>query len=158
HTTRFANCCDMVARVPPEMFDRPHIAGLLEELTGNSAVAATAAAVLAPILSAAGITARFVHVAPRWYIDAIGNVSAQDDESAPTARSDQERARNEYRETHRLASLNAPALAAALGGVGAAIAGPESVAAAIRAAWAQLFPAVAGGKVPLRDLADHAPI
>jgi Lipase (class 3) len=144
---RVVNCCDMVARVPPEAFDRPHIERLLEELTGNHAIAAIAAAGLAPVLSAAGISPRFVHVAPAQYVETNGKVSGQVD-----VQSDQDRARQAYRETHPLVAVNA------LGGLGELLAGNANVASAIRTAWQELFPVAAGGKVPIRDLADHAPI
>jgi hypothetical protein len=153
---RFANCCDMVARVPPEAFDQPHIAQLLTELTGNGTASGLAASALAPALSLGGLTTHVAHVGAERYIDASGTVSGAPTEA--TVKADQQQARTDYRATRPLVSVSSTTVTAALGGVVGAFTGTGGVAAAIRAAWAHLLPGVAGGTVPIRDLADHTPI
>ena len=147
----------MVARVPPEAFDRSHIEDLLAELTGSAAASASAAIILAPILSAAGLTAHFAHVGPARYIDPSGQVIITPT-TAQHIRSDQQQARQAYNHTHAVALTTAGPLGAAVGALGAAIAGGTPMATTLRGALAHLFPGLVGGKVPIRDLSDHAPI
>ena len=153
---RFVNCCDMVARVPPEAFDQPHIAQLLTELTGNGPASGLAASALAPVLSLAGLTTHFADVGAARYIDAGGTVSGAS--TAASVQLDQTQARTAYRASHPLVSMSTTTVTAALGGVAGALTGTGGVAAAIRAAWGHLLPGVASGTVPIRDLADHTPI
>ena len=121
---RYVNCCDLVARVPPERLDRDHVSQLLTELadleeTGpfhtlaRRAIEGTAAAIAATFDSFR-VTPEFKLVARAHYVDRNGTL--QPDISDEARRQDQDTARRAYRR-------------------------PTHV-----------------GSVPIRDLADHAPI
>ncbi len=150
---RFVNCCDVVARVPPEAFDEPHLQQLLVELTDRPLVARAAAVALSAVLS--GIAARFVDVAPARYVNAEGRVTAG--MTGDDVKGDQDAARARYRDGHRPAPSPGAIGSGLLDPIGVLPAG-DSVRDRIRSLARRLFPGIAGGAVPLRDLADHAPI
>jgi hypothetical protein len=141
---RFVNCCDVVARVPPEEFDGAHVGKLLGELTGVAA-----ASLLSFIPSALSLPWHFRHVGPARYVNAQGRVADGVD-----AEADQEAARAEYRKTHG-AHLIVTSFVDAVHSLIHALGGSRDT---IREAGAKLFGAVAGRGIPIRDLADHAPI
>jgi pimeloyl-ACP methyl ester carboxylesterase len=133
---RHVDCCDIVARVPPERFDRAHIHDLLRGFLGDGVAAgmaeATLTALIKPFLGHAG----YRHHGPAVYLDRHGQTlpTPSDDE----IRADQDAARAEYFVQKRLD--------AALSG------DPITLIEALSNA------APSGHQVPFRDLADHAAI
>ena len=153
---RFVDCCDVVARIPPEAFDKRHIKELFTELTSAPALTGVAATALSLAFSLAGIAPRFAAVGLARYVNAAGKVT--DGAGAADVKRDQDAARQSYRGAHPAASANwAATLSGALN-----LAGVASAAASVREAVTQVgrrfFEGIAGNRVLLRDLADHAPI
>lgn len=153
---QFVDCCDLVTRIPPEHFDRSHISQLLEELIpasllggliGRGLVAGVAEA-LAVALSALHIQPHYVDVADPIYRDRNGMALT----SGTTNSADQRAARAAYQggavpDFAQLARQIVVALAAARDA--------KAIRDAVRRLATGLFQA---DPVPLRDLADHAPI
>lgn len=149
---RFVNCCDVVARVPPEAFDAPHIEQLLGELTDARTAAGVVAHALSLVLSRAGISPRFADVAPARYVNAAGIVT---DGGGADPR-DQEAARDRYRAAHQPAPMNAGAILSSTLDLVHAASAAGSVREAVRQVGRGVFAGIVGDAVPLRDLADHA--
>ncbi len=157
---RFVGCCDIVTRVPPERFDAGHFSKLFGEL-GNfdglnpfkrkmaEAVAAIAAKILAQGFRALRPPLEFVHVAPPRYIRFDGSVVDHPGEA--TQSQDQRAARAAY--PHSTAN-QFDRLQALFKALHATTSGPSELRAFIH----RLFGLARGDPVPLRDLADHAPI
>lgn len=158
---RFVDCCDMVARIPPEKFERREIRTLLEELiparlhSGPFAksLIETVAAALAAVLAALNIQPEYDHVCDATYGNQLGTTLPSPTTGA--IETDQRTAREAYKGgltpdiKHLLHEL--------VSAVSAATAAEDSnaIREAIRNFGARLFQ---GDPVPLRDLADHAPI
>jgi len=144
---RVVNCCDVVARIPPEEFDQAHIKRLLTELAGEQ----TLAEVVAQAISLLFLLKKphFVDVRAPHYVTAAGPII----ENPPVAniRADQADARARYRSAPRANSARqgSHAQPAAID-----IAGVRQL---LRERAGDLFTA-SGPKLPIRDLADHAPI
>jgi pimeloyl-ACP methyl ester carboxylesterase len=153
---QFVDCCDLVTRIPPERFDRPHIAKLLDELipasllgglVGRGLVAGVAEG-LAVALAALHIDPHYVDVAEAIYRDRNGKALT----SGTTNSADQQAARAAYQggalpDFGPLAGQAVAAFAAARDA--------NAIRAAVRRFATGLFQV---DPVPLRDLADHAPI
>jgi pimeloyl-ACP methyl ester carboxylesterase len=147
---RFVDCCDLVTRVPPEQFHQSEIKELLMELVPDSVAGSVpvVATGLALALRLFGIQPQYVHVGDAKYRDRSGKTPP----AGTTVADDQQAARLAY-EGHvipepedLLHSLRSAVTAAANAG---------GLRNAIRKFGAELFQ---GGRAPLRDLADHAPI
>jgi hypothetical protein len=152
---RFVNCADVVTRVPPARFDDDHIRALIEDLTGPNAVSRGAALVLSTLLSRIDADAQFVHVGPARYADLTGREIREvaDDEADPDVQADRARARQAYRQGRRAAPSGGPF---AFGqGLGALATDPFG---AVSRGIADVLDALREARVPVRDLADHAPI
>jgi hypothetical protein len=157
---RYVDCCDVVARVPPERFDAVQFFTLFDELGQFDRLDGLqgSAARIAARLAAAGLDAlfrqidsgiEFTHVAPPRYVR--GNGTTVDAPTADEQKQDQQNARIAYPHsaTAKLDELtqlikNFPM--------------PASGTEALREFVKRLFALVDGKNVPLRDLADHAPI
>lgn len=165
---RYVDCCDVVARVPPERFDQAHLDRLFTELAdpgrfgplarwlAHSALAASSMAI-AGSFALLGLNPEFKHVSPRVYIRRTGQAAANLTEEQ--CLEDQERARADYRHDSDwmpLSQLKAECRALKKLAVGAA--GPTDALAALRAFFRERLAAFPNPRVPLRDLADHAPI
>ncbi len=156
---RFVNCCDLVTRIPPEAFTRGNIESLLDVLLGDGVISAGVATAMAGILSQAGFNPRFEHLAGSRarYIDRNGTrrdvANATTD---PGVAADQHAARTAY------GAPSAPGIASPLPAAIAKLAGsglkPEAVLSALGDSIAHAVGHLSGDPVPLRDLADHAPI
>jgi triacylglycerol lipase len=155
---RFVGCCDVVTRVPPEQFEQPHIHQLLTDLIPERLVSAPFVKGLVSIvafglsgaLRAVGIQPQYVHVGEAEYKDRAGKPLA----SATTIAiaEDQRAARAAYpgsplRALTELMQQIQTAVTTAGDG--------KRVRDAVRTFGTALF---SGDPVPLRDLADHAPI
>jgi pimeloyl-ACP methyl ester carboxylesterase len=155
---RYINCCDMVTRIPPEKFDVPNIETFVVELIpahlrpgvfAEHLIKAVAVG-LAGVLTLLHVQPEYKHVSEPKYYD-------RDGLQAPfsTRARDQQSARENYEGsfTPKLPQLLRQFATAVLA------AGedhdPAAVRAAIRDFAARLFQ---GDPVPLRDLADHAPL
>jgi hypothetical protein len=165
---RFVNCCDVVGRVPPERFDAEHFSQLFDEL-GLSSFASTA---LGQTLGWLRLPGTFVHLAPPRFIFSDGHVE-NDPESGRQA-TDQKTARTAYPHSPtnvlaqlktRLASLPAPDRPGFIGWIKKLFTGPNATAettatalSGLRASISELFRLAQSPVVPLRDLADHAPL
>ncbi|MBI5619155.1 MAG: lipase family protein [Gammaproteobacteria bacterium] len=145
--TRVVGCCDLVTRVPPPDFSPAALEALLMPLyPGDGAAVATlaqAAALVSTTLLRPLADPRFVHVGNLAYVDRDGRTCDASDEDA--IRRDQETARAEYAARHRASTP------------------PRSFATWFTSGsfaefFAQSCAVLANGTVPLRDLADHAPI
>jgi hypothetical protein len=152
---RFVNCSDVVTRVPPARFDDDRIRALIEDLTGPNAVSRGAALVLSTLLSRIDAGAQFVHVGPARYADLSGREFREvaDDEADPGVAADRAQARQVYRQGRQ---------AAPSGGPFAFGKGFKSLATdpfgAVSEGIADMLDALGETRVPVRDLADHAPI
>lgn len=150
---RFVDCCDVVTRVPPERFDAPSIGTLIEELTGHALAAHAVAAVIAAALRAVGLSATFAHVGAARYANRHGVIADPITDDARAT--DQELARTAYGGGRHLS------LAAVERAVETALAGARDravVLEVLRGVVRNAVGALGAGRVPLRDLADHAPI
>jgi hypothetical protein len=150
-----------VTRIPPERFDEPHIEKLFVDLIPEhlrSGVIATSliravAAGLAGALTALQVQQEYEHVCGATYRDRAGRALTSSTPGAVEA--DQRAARAAYHGsftpdlTHLMQELMTAVFAAGAAGDAAAM------RAAVRNFGARLFQ---GDPVPLRDLADHAPI
>ena len=155
---RYVDCCDMVTRIPPEKFEAPDIEMVLVDLIPESLrsevfaehVIKAVAVGLAGVLAALGLRPQYTHVGQPIYHDRHGVRS-----SFATSAADQQAARRDYK--GGVAPNLLPVLRQFLTAV--LTAGhdrdPAAVRAAIRDFAARLFQ---GDPVPLRDLADHAPL
>jgi triacylglycerol lipase len=155
---RYVDCCDMVTRIPPEKFEAPDIETFLVELIPEhlrSGVFAehlikAVAVGLAGVLALLHVQPEYTHVGePRYYDRAGLQVPVS------TRAADQQAARQNYKggftpNLPRLLRQFATAVLAAGDDHD-----PAAVRAAIRDFAARLFQ---GDPVPLRDLADHAPL
>jgi hypothetical protein len=142
---RFVDCCDVVARLPPERFGRGELSELMRDL-GMPELAADA---LARGIAALALSAVFQHVAPPRYIRFDGTIVEAPD--AETQRRDQEAARRAYPHSARTNFAQVTEVLSALG----RSPGKREI---MRQFGRSLFGFVRGDPVPLRDLADHAPI
>jgi pimeloyl-ACP methyl ester carboxylesterase len=155
---RFVDCCDVVTRIPPELFEQPHVHQLLTDLIPERLVSdpftkglvSVVAFGLAAALRTAGIQPRYVHAGEVEYRDHAGAPLATATTRAIEA--DQRAARAAYpgNPTRALTEL--------MQQVRTAVTSPGDgthVRDAVRQFSAALF---SGDPVPLRDLADHAPI
>lgn len=156
---RYVDCCDVVARVPPPAFDEVNLTTLLSELgdfdrlsaplrtAAHFAVGLAAKALAQPFARLTPPVA-FEHIGPARYLDRAGVLS---DAPAPDAeKADQAAARAAYPHS---AQKSFEELASLL----------RSLAHADRPSTPRdflhaLFGLVRGEHIPLRDLADHAPI
>jgi hypothetical protein len=153
---RFVNCCDLVTRVPPEKFDPGHIGPLLGDLTGERVLSLGLAQVIPLVLTVAGIEPTFADVGPPRYVSAAGTLAVGI--TGDGMKKDQKDARAQYRETHHLPTPHWDAILSALGDLAKAIRAGQSVREGLHSVGARLLPEGMGAAVPLRDLADHAPI
>lgn len=155
---RFVDCCDVVTRVPPELFEQPHVHQLLTDLIPERLVSdpfakglvSVIAFGLSTALRAAGIQPHYVHVGEAEYRDHAGTPLATATTRAIEA--DQRAARAAY------PGSPTRALTELMQQVRTAVTAPGDgthVRDAVRQFSAALF---SGDPVPLRDLADHAPI
>lgn len=147
---RVVGCCDIVTRLPPSEFSRDQLHTLFMELYVGDGIAAGTLARAAPVLAATLRRAfgdpRFAHAGRARYIDRHGVLHRIYAEEFVHA--DQTAARAAYAAHHHTGSApvpprlfrNWPA--------------PDSLAAFLAMSLATLR----NGTVPLRDLADHAPI
>jgi pimeloyl-ACP methyl ester carboxylesterase len=145
--TRVVGCCDLVTRVPPPDFSPAALEALLTPLyPGEGAAVATlaqaAAFVSTTLLRPLG-DPRFVHSGTLAYVDRDGRTREACDEEA--IRRDQETARGAYAARHR---ASAPRRSFAT----------WFTSGSFAEFFAQSCAVLANGTVPLRDLADHAPI
>ncbi len=153
---RFVDCCDVVARIPPEAFNTPHIKRLFVELTGTAALADVTARALSLAFSAFGVAPLFASVGPPRYINAAGAVTG--DAKPDDVRHDQEAARQSYRDTHPLPPTRWAAILAGAPDLTGAVSLAGSARAGVTRVGARLLDGLARDRVLLRDLADHAPI
>jgi hypothetical protein len=110
---RYVNCCDLIARIPPEELDREHVGQLLEELAdldtlghfGGFARGAIQvnSSVFTSVLHILHLETHFTHVAPALYIDQTGTIQRQirDEDRIQ----DQETARRSFTRTAASAPL-----------------------------------------------------
>ena len=163
---RFVNCCDVVARIPPEQFDHGHLRQLLTELgdferfTPPGPLLANAAADLAARGLAAAFRGvapenKFMHISPPRYVRADGTVA--EEISDKQILENQLAARTAYRHStenglEQVRQLFDSLRAASRGQA------PLHVGRLLRNIVRGLLNLVRGDPVPLRDLADHAPI
>jgi pimeloyl-ACP methyl ester carboxylesterase len=157
---RFVDCCDLVTRIPPERFDEPHIEKLLVDLIPErlrsgliwKGLIRRLAAGLADGLAAVRVQPEYTHVGDTIY----GNRAGQRIAATPTEiEADQGEARAAY---HGSLTPDLPVLLTQLQGavLAAGIAGNvAAVRTAVRSFASAIFQA---DPVPLRDLADHAPL
>jgi len=158
---RFVDCCDLVTRIPPPRFDESSIEQLFGELIPPRSrpgpmmdgLIKTVAAGLAGALRALGVQPQYDHVRGAMYGDNTGTMTPGITASAIAV--DQQTARHAYSGSltpdvkHLMHDLVTAVLAAGAAGDASAL------RAAIGNFGARLFQ---GDPVPLRDLADHAPI
>ena len=158
---RFVDCCDLVTRIPPERFDERNIERLLAELIPRSplpdvmsrGLIKAVAAGLASALSGLNVQPEYEHVCDRAYGDHAGKILTPATPAAIEA--DQNAARAAYQGgftpdlKHLLQQLVSAVFAAGVAR------DPTAIRDAVRNFGARLFQ---GDPVPLRDLADHAPI
>lgn len=155
---RFVGCCDVVTRIPPELFERPHVQQLLADLIPERLVSdpfakglvSMVAVGLSGALRAAGIQPRYVHAGDAEYRDHTGTPLATATTTAIAEEQKAARGAHPGRPTRALTELMQE-LRTAVTTPGD---GPH-VRDAVRQFSAALF---SGDPVPLRDLADHAPI
>ena len=167
---RFVDCCDVVTRIPPRRFEQEDIATLLRELIPTSRLsqdprAATAvlglvkavSVGLATALAVLGVQPKYEHVSEPIYRNRNGLRIGVGD--ATPSRHDIERDQQEARKNYQGSLTPDPdhLLHGLLGAVSAAILARDAAAVrtAIRTFGVKLFQ---GDPVPLRDLADHAPL
>jgi hypothetical protein len=153
---RFVDCCDVVARIPPQAFNALHIGTLFIEMTGAAALADLTASALSLAFSAFGIAPLFASVGPGRYINAAGAV--MNDASPDNVRRDQDAGRQSYRDSHPLPPAHWAAILAGTPDLTGTISASGSARAAVKRVGARLFDGLRRDRVLLRDLADHAPI
>lgn len=129
---RYVNCCDVVARVPPECFDGPHFVAFFAELADfersgfkPDLSASAIETVIGPVFRRIEPDWKFRHVGPARFLKSDGTLM-------PSSSSDADQ-RQEKREA-RGRYLRA------------------------ESAFGAFVSAVSGQRVPFRDLADHTPI
>lgn len=156
---RYVGCCDVVTRVPPEQFDESHLATLFAEIgdfaqlgpvlrrAAEFAARHTAQALAKPFAAVAPAIA-FTHVAPVTYIDAAGRRHEAPDAAFIAADQAAARARYPHAPARSLDTLTA--LLRELDAPGRS--------ASPRDFLRGLFALARSDRVPLRDLADHAPL
>jgi hypothetical protein len=149
---RFVNCCDAVARIPPETFGHDDIGRLLTDLTGSPRVSAGAALILSGVLRRLGVQPQFVHVGPARYADRHGVRQPRFTDADIEA--DQHAARASY----RAGSTPGEGGLASLSGLVTSGLSPERVLQSFRERLTAFLATLGGDPVPLRDLADHAPL
>jgi hypothetical protein len=141
---RYVDCCDVVARIPPERFDRGHFSQLLEELAASGkpkgfrdtlaeGARALVSAALEKVFAQVNPPIEFTHVCPPIYIRADGERA--EGISPANLLADQQGARADYKGQT-----------------------PPQSGLTFSAVLHDLTRVVSGGQVPSRDLADHAPI
>jgi len=147
---RFVGCCDVVSRVPPERFEAAHLARLLEELgvPGPSWIGRT--------LGLLKLSAQFAHVSTARYIDRNGLVTETSGDAEQAA--DQKSAREAYPHAPRHARDQLVAHLRSLVTSSASFSSVPDLQQVTRKLLGGVFNLVRGDPVPLRDLADHAPI
>jgi len=151
--TRFVDCCDVVARIPPAKFDdAAEIGTLIENLTNLTALSKGVATVVASVLGRVGFQPEFTHLGAATYIDAGGVHRGRVED--PAISQDQDRARKAYAAARGASPGHRP-LIADLADRWAAISHPFD---ALRDTLVGAFDHMIGHTVPVRDLADHAPI
>ena len=155
---RFADCCDLVTRVPPARFDGPSFFTLFAELGNFASLPVLLRKVVEiPAKGAADALAvgfrgsrdSFVHVSPARYIRSDGSVADQSD--AAQEAQDQTSARTNYHHTGGFILGTLKELLSALHA-------PTNPIADVRCFISRLFERTGEAPVPLRDLADHAPL
>lgn len=163
---RFVHGCDVVARIPPEQFDREHWRQLLTELGDPEqfapqgarlaqGVADLAASVLAAAFHRVAPENRFAHIAPPRYLRADGTCAERITEEQIAA--DQRAARSSYRGSCETGFARLRQLLGSL----RLLPGdqtPAHLGQLPRELLRGLFDLIRGDPVPLRDLADHAAI
>jgi len=110
---RYVNCCDLIARVPPEQVDREHVGNLLSELTpvdklgplGSLVQGAlgTTTSVVTSVLHVAHLDPHFQHICSPCYADRTGKL--RPGISTEDRLKDQDTARQAYRRTPGSAAL-----------------------------------------------------
>jgi len=162
---RFVHCCDLVARVPPEQFDRGHVGQLLTELAHpglhdvlERAALQGAAGAISLVFQGLRLDPRFQHAGTTFYADRNGRVLGEVTDQVRLA--DQDDARRAYTQpaspesfrqlAERLRALTLTATAASGNPL-------QTALQILRSFTGHLF-AGTGASVALRDLADHAPI
>lgn len=153
---RFVNCCDVVTRIPPESFATEPIRILLGDLTGAAGLSMVAglamgtAAVLSGPLRLLTKDAQFFHIGEALYADRKGAFRPS---LAPTAiEDDQREARSSYPGGQR------PDASDLFAHLKAGVTPDGDVERVRNALLAFAKGLLASDRVPLRDLADHAPI
>ena len=142
---RFVDCCDLVARVPPEAFDPQHVADFFMEIAGLPHF---------PVPSfGLGLPWRFQHVSPPRFIDPAGQV--HDGLTPDRMREERAAARRAYGGPGLHLGLDR---AAAARGLLRALRDKQQPREDIKETVRGIMPALDPGRVPLRDLADHAPL
>jgi len=157
---RFIDCCDLVARIPPKRFDASHIETLLIDLVSSpsrvepivTGLIKVGAAGLARALDVLHVRPEYEHVCDAIYVDRHGK--RMDHAAADSIAADQQGARHDYRggftpDAGRLLHELKTVFEA-----GTSL-DAHAMRVAVRDFGAKLFQ---GDPVPLRDLADHAPI
>ena len=144
--SRFVDCCDLVARVPPERFDVPHVAEFLLKVAGLPPI---------PIPDLGpSLPWRFAHVSPPRFVDAQGLV--HDGLSPDQMREQRAAARKAYGVPG--VHLDLKSIAGAGDLLRALKKETANPPAEIQAVVRKLIPPGGPDRVPLRDLADHAPL
>jgi hypothetical protein len=100
---RYVNCCDLIARIPPEQFDQEHVETLLTEIAGLQGLAHVGAFFVATALHILHREPHFTHVCPARYVDRNGTLKP--DITDADRHRDQEAARQAYRTTLTSAPL-----------------------------------------------------
>jgi len=136
--------------VPPERFDAPHLARLLEEL------GAPGSSLIGRALGWLKLNAEFAHVSTARYITRDGLVMEAPGDAQQAA--DQEIARTEHPHTPRNSRDELVALWSSVLTSSAGLPSVPDLRQVTRKLLGGLFNLVRGDPVPLRDLADHAPI
>jgi pimeloyl-ACP methyl ester carboxylesterase len=129
---RVVNCCDIVTRIPPARYEAADVADVLHGLLSDGPLSDTLATGMASSLRFALNDPTFVHVGELRYIDRHQVLHTQPPAVADLA-ADQQLARQEYPDMLATSSI---------------------YRADIHANTGDKIP----DQVPLRDLADHAPV
>ena len=163
---RYVNCCDLIARIPPQQFDQGNVSQLLTELAHPEGLGTLralfvrwaihgAATAIATTFHGLRLTPLFRHVTPACYADRDG---ARRPGITDEARlQDQEAARRAYQQpATRAGHRQLKKRFKALGTMRKAKEHGDALQV-LRSFAGHLF-AKTESSVPFRDLADHAPI
>ncbi len=148
---RVVDCCDVVARIPPARFDLESVATLLRELTGARFPVMS----FASIFPSTAAEERFVDLGDLMYADRHGVL--RPGISAQALADDQREARSTYG-AHGGGPGAGHVLRETLEGMLASALRSGDLVKALRGLVRGVDDAISAAHVPLRDLADHAPI